>query len=129
MSDRSKDDEVFAGQLLDAAPDAMIVIGPDEHIRSVNVQAERLFGFGRADLLGQRLDLLIPERFRRGHGAHGAGYFAAPLTRPMGSRLATFGRHKDGSNIPIERSLSPVHAAWGMFVAAASRGLCEPTRV
>ena len=106
----------------------MIVIGPDENIRSVNVQAEQLFGFGRAELLGQRLDLLIPERFRGGHGAHVARYFAAPLTRPMGSGLELFGRRKDGSDMPIEVSLSPVNRP-GMLVAAAIRDISERKRI
>ena len=75
----------------------------------VNVQTEKLFGYGRAELLGQPLDLLIPERFRRGHGAHVAGYFAAPLTRPMGPARALRppqGRHRDphrGEPQPCER--------------------------
>src|SRR5215471_2240237 len=121
--------EVSADQLLDAAPDAMIVVGGDGRIMRVNVQGERLFGYARAELIGRDLDLLIPERFRKPHSAHVGAYFSAPVTRPMGSGLALFGRHKDGAEIPIEVSLSPVTSSQGTSVVAAIRDISERKRI
>jgi PAS domain S-box-containing protein len=122
-------EETSAVALLDAAPDAIVVIGANERISLVNIQAEQLFGYARAELLGQGLELLIPERFRGGHRHHVAGYFANPVMRPMGSRLELFGRRKDGKEIPIEVSLSPVQNAQGMSVAAAIRDITERKRI
>jgi PAS domain S-box-containing protein len=122
-------EEASAAQLLDAAPDAIVVIDADERISRVNVQAERLFGYERAELLGQSLELLIPERFRGGHKHHVSGYFANPVMRPMGSRLELFGRRKDGREIPIEVSLSPIRSSGGTQVAAAIRDITERRRI
>jgi PAS domain S-box-containing protein len=118
-----------AVELLDAAPDAIVVIQADERIFLVNFQAERLFDYARAELIGQKLELLIPERFRSGHQQHVARYFASPVVRPMGSRLELFGRRKDGAEIPIEVSLSPVRSSRGTLVAAAIRDITERRRV
>jgi PAS domain S-box-containing protein len=123
--DRSPRSEAFYSQLLDAAPDAMIVVGEDGVINLVNVQTERLFGYGRAELLGQPVDVLIPERFRQGHGMNAARFFASAGSRPMGSGLELFGRRKDGSEMPIEVSLSPLHTERGMTVSAAIRDISE----
>src|SRR5262249_54848290 len=84
-------------QLLDTAPDAIVVVGADETIVLVNVQTENLFGYARSELLGQGLDLLIPERFRRAHQGHVARFLATPVARPMGpmgSGFELFGRKK-----------------------------------
>src|ERR1700677_618921 len=70
--------------LLDAAPDAMVVVGGDGLIQLVNVQTEALFGYSRSELIGEQLEILIPARFRRGHGTQVARYFARPGARPMG---------------------------------------------
>src|SRR5689334_2633928 len=94
--------------LLDTAPDAIVVVGRDGKIALVNLQTEKIFGYPRAELLGQSLELLIPERFRGTHGGHVVRYFTHPGTRPMGSGLELFGRRSDGSEMPIEVSLSPV---------------------
>src|SRR5262245_47827973 len=110
MPDRSQGTpaaEVPTAELLDAAPDAIIVMGPNERISLVNVQAERLFGYARAELLGQPLELLIPERFQAHHRANVADYLVSPQVRPMGEALEVSGRHKNGSEIPIEVTLSP----------------------
>jgi PAS domain S-box-containing protein len=118
----------WSEQLLEAAPDAMLVIASDESITFVNTQAEKLFGHSRAELLGQRLELLIPVRFRPTHGGHVAHFFERPAMRSMGSGLELFGLRKDGSEIPVEVSLSPVAGRNGTFVCAAIRDISERKR-
>src|SRR6516164_4317887 len=89
-------------EVLDTAPDAMLVFAADGSIAYANAQTERLFGYSRAELTGQSLDLLIPERLRARHAHHVERYRASPVTRSMGSGLELFGRRKDGTEIPIE---------------------------
>ena len=115
-------------QILDTAPDAMVVVGRDLKIAFVNVQAERLFGYTRAELLGQSLDTLLPERFRGAHGGHMARYFGQPVVRAMGSGLALFALRADGTEIAIEVSLSPVEMEEGVLVSAAIRDITERKR-
>lgn len=115
-------------QVLETAPDAMVIVGEDGRIRFVNVQTERLFGYTRSELLGQKLEVLIPERLRRSHEGHVARFFAHPGTRPMGSGLELFGRRSDGAELPIEVSLSPVRSDRAMLVSAAIRDITERRR-
>jgi PAS domain S-box-containing protein len=122
VSPRSED---WYQEVLDTAPDAMIIVGRDENIIFVNRQTEQLFGYGRAALVGQPLDTLVPERLRAGHGKHVARFFSNPGTRPMGSGIELFGRRVDGVEIPIEVSLSPVHTRAGFLVSAAIRDISE----
>jgi PAS domain S-box-containing protein len=116
-------------KLLDSAPDAIVVVGEDGRIQIINVQTEVLFGYRREELIGQRIDMLIPERFRRTHGDHLSRYFADPGARPMGSGLQLFGRRKDASELPIEVSLSPQGDDHGMTVSAAIRDISDRTRL
>ena len=112
-------------RILDTAPDAMIVVGPDSKIVFVNVQTERLFGYPRAELLDKSLEVLVPERFRGAHGGHVSKYFANPGARPMGSGLELFGARKDGSELAIEVSLSPVDMGQATLVSAAIRDISQ----
>lgn len=112
-------------QLLDSAPDATVIIGQDGHIQMVSVQAEKLFGYDRTELVGQPLSLLIPERFRPTHQGHVSRFFASPSARPMGRALELYGRRKDGSEIPIEVSLSPQMSGGVVWVSAAIRDVSE----
>src|SRR4051812_32114738 len=92
-------------QVLDTAPDAMVVVDSNGKIAFVNVQTEKLFGYSRSELLGRPLDLLIPRRFKGVHGMHITRYFADPGTRSMGSGLELFGQRADGTELQVEVSL------------------------
>jgi PAS domain S-box-containing protein len=127
--ERSLKVEERYSQLLDTAPDAMVVVDPDGTISLVNVRTESMFGYARSELVGRPLSLLIPERFRMGHAAHQARFFADPTSRPMGAGLGLFGRRKDGSDIPIEVSLSPLRSGQDVTVSAAIRDVSERQRL
>lgn len=114
---------------LDAAPDAMVIVGPDGRILIVNAQAERLFGYDRTELLGQAVEILIPERYRALHPGHRTSYFAGPRARPMGAGLELHGLRKDGSEFPAEISLAPVETEQGTLVTAAIRDATARRRV
>jgi PAS domain S-box-containing protein len=111
--------------LLESAPDAIVTATEDGRIALVNSQAERLFGYSREELLGQPIELLVPARYRHGHVQHRAGYTQAPRTRPMGLGLELFGRRKDGTEVPVEISLSPLHTPDGMLITASIRDISE----
>jgi PAS domain S-box-containing protein len=124
VTQRKRVEEKFRA-LLEAAPDAMIIVGRNGRIDLVNAQAERLFGYRREELLGKPVDLLVPERFRARHPAHRAEYIDDPKVRPMGAGLDLFGLHRDGSEFPVEISLSPLETDEGTFVLSAIRDITE----
>jgi PAS domain S-box-containing protein len=103
---------------LEAAPNAIVIINQEGRIEVVNAQAEKLFGYTRAELLGQPVEILVPERFRGDHLSHRAGYISDPRARPMGAGLDLYARRKDGSEFPVEISLNPVHMSEGMLVTS-----------
>ncbi len=112
-------------QLVETAPDAMVVVDAKGIITIVNAQTEHLFGYARAELLGRPIDLLIPERFRPGHGTNVARFVASGATRAMGAGLELSGRRKDGTELGIEVSLAALHTDRGVLVSAAIRDVSE----
>ena len=118
----------LARSALDAAPDAMIIIDATGAIRFVNRQVCALFGYSHDEVIGLRVERLMPERFRTRHVAHRDGYAEALRPRAMGEGLALFGRRLDGSEFPVEISLSPIHSGAQALIAAAIRDVSDRKR-
>jgi PAS domain S-box-containing protein len=114
--------------LLESAPDAIVNIDADGRIVLVNSQTEKMFGYSREELLGQPVEVLIPPRYHRAHIHHRGGYTASPTTRPMGIGLKLAGRRKEGSEFPVEISLSPVRTQNGFCVMSIIRDVSDRQR-
>ena len=111
--------------LLEAAPDAMVCVGTDGRIALVNAQTERLFGYGRIELIGQPVEMLVPDAVRDAHPSHRAGYVTDPRPRPMGAGMELAGRRRDGTTFPAEISLSAIDTDEGILVTAVVRDVTE----
>lgn len=114
--------------LLEAAPDSIVLVKTDGRIVLVNAQTEVLFGYHRDELMGQPVEQLIPQRARDRHVGHRLQYQSTPKTRPMGRGLDLAGRRKDGSEFPVEISLSPMATPEGMLVISIIRDVTEQKR-
>jgi PAS domain S-box-containing protein len=115
----------LAARIVDLAGDAVIFADREGRIVLWNAGAEAVFGFTAADAVGQRMDFIIPERLRGRHVGHRSHYFDSPKVRPMGIGLELWGRRKDGTEFPIEISLSPMETPDGQFATAAVRDITD----
>ena len=94
--------------VLESTPDGIVMVNPTGHIVFTNSHAQELFGYGRGELHGKPIEMLLPQRFRAAHFGHRAKYFEEPRTRAMGAGLELYGLRKDGAEFPVEISLSPM---------------------
>lgn len=124
ITERKQAEAMFRG-LLESAPDAIVGVGVDGRIQLVNAQAERLFGYTRAELFGQPVEILVPDEHRRAHPGHRQNYFAEPRTRPMGAGLDLVARRKDSTVFPVEISLSSINTDEGVLVSASIRDVTD----
>jgi PAS domain S-box-containing protein len=115
---------IFRG-LVEAAPDAMVGVDGEGRIALINAQAERLFGYARQELVGREIEILVPEGVRHTHLATRAGYLADPKPRPMGAGRELSARRKDGTQFPVEISLSAIDTPGGVLVSAAVRDVTD----
>jgi PAS domain S-box-containing protein len=118
----SKSDAIFR-ELLEAAPDAMVVVNGKGDMVLVNAQTESLFGYQRDELLGQKVELLVPVRLRDQHVGHRRTFSDEARVRPMGAGLELYGRRKNGAEFPVEISLSPLQTEEGILVVSAIRDI------
>jgi two-component system sensor kinase FixL len=112
-------------RVVEAAPNAMIMVNQEGQITLANQQAEKTFGYPREELLGRPIEMLVPERVRSDHRGFRHDYFCDPQARPMGAGRELFGRRKDGSEVPVEIGLSPIHTSKGLLVLASIVDITE----
>jgi two-component system, LuxR family, sensor kinase FixL len=111
--------------VVEASPNGIVVVNAQGLIVLVNACVEKLFGYGREELIGQSIELLVPERFRGEHPAHRAGFHAAPAARAMGAGRELFARRKDGSEFPVEIGISPIRSPEGTLVLSVIVDITE----
>ena len=127
MKERGAAEEQFR-LVVEGAPTGMIMVNKAGLILLVNAQIEKVFGYDRSELLGQTMELLVPERFRKMHPGHRDGFFAAPTQRAMGTGRELYGLRKDGSEFPLEIGLNPIETADGVMVMASIIDITERKR-
>jgi PAS domain S-box-containing protein len=123
-----KRSEEHARMLFEFSPDAVLVCDAEGGIREANARVETLFGYGRGELVGQPVEILVPERFRAAHPKHRHEYVREPRLRPMGAGLELFARHKNGSEFPVDILLGPVDRPDGRIIFIVVRDLSERKR-
>jgi len=112
-------------RLVESAPDAIVVVDRDARIVLANAQTGRLFGYQSDELIGQPIEILVPDVVRTQHVRHRDVFIAHPSVRPMGTGLDLAGRRKDGAELPVEISLSPIQTSEGVLISAAIRDISE----
>jgi|HigsolmetaAR201D_1030396.scaffolds.fasta_scaffold02657_2 PAS domain S-box-containing protein len=117
--------EPFFQSLLDSAPDAFVIVDKDGRIVIVNIQAEQLFGYQRNELIGQPIEILLPDQLHKLHARHRSNYMIEPHTRPMGVGLDLVARRKNGQIFPVEISLSPLQSEKGLLVTSVIRDITD----
>ena len=122
-------DALFSTDLLEALPDAIVAVDGDGIIVQVNSQAQELFGYFREELIGQKVEILVPEAYRAQHHSHRQTFAETPKTRRMGADLDLYGRRRNGSEFPVEIALSPVSTEKGSFVLSAIRDITDRKRI
>lgn len=110
---------------VEASPNAMVIVNQEGRITLINAQVEKVFGYAREELLGQPVEILVPDRFRGAHESHRAGFARSPEMRPMGAGRDLFGRRKNGSEVPIEIGLNPVSTSQGQAFLASIIDITE----
>ncbi|MGB7130568.1 MAG: PAS domain S-box protein, partial [Candidatus Sulfotelmatobacter sp.] len=120
---------LLSSEFLETLPDAILAVNRDGLILQVNSQVEELFGYGRGQLVGKPVEMLVPARFREQHTAHRAAFAAHPKTRRMGAGLELYGKRRNGSEFPVEISLSPVSVNGGVIVLSAIRDITDRKRI
>ncbi len=129
LSAKAMSDVLLSSDLLEAIPDAIVAVNREGTILQINSQVQELFGYERDELIGEKIELLVPERFRAEHHQHRANFAAHPKIRRMGADLELYGRRRNGSEFPVEISLSPVAVEGGTIVLSAIRDITNRLRI
>ena len=129
LSARTAAELLLSADLLEALPDAIVAVDNDGTIVQINSQTEGLFGYDRDELIGQKVEMLVPESYRGQHHHHRETFAQTPKTRRMGADLDLYGRRRNGSEFPVEISLSPVSTEQGTFVLSAIRDISDRKRI
>ncbi len=129
LSAKTMVEVLLSSDLLETLPDAIVAVDRDGTIVQVNSQTQVLFGYRRDELIGQKIEILVPESYRRQHHHHRQTFAESPKTRRMGADLDLYGRRRNGSEFPVEVSLSPVSTENGTFVLSAIRDISDRKRI